>query len=174
MLRSLSQDRVDGFSMVELLFVIMVMGVLVSLAMPSFRTWLQNIQIRTAAQSITSGLQRARAEAVTRNTLVAFTFGTNTAWTINVVNPASVIESRPSSDGSEDVTRTTLPAGATTLTFGNLGVAATTNADGSAPLTQVDLTTANGTRNMRVVIGVGGNARMCDPSLPAGSSPSAC
>lgn len=135
---------------------------------------LKNSQIRNAAESITNGMQKARAEAVARNTNVNFILGANaagtiTSWTVNQVNPAQVIQSRLSSEGSKDVTRTVLPANATTVTFNNLGQVVDL-----APLTQVDLAAVGGTKAMRVAIGVGGNARMCDPSLVAGSSPRAC
>lgn len=152
---------------------ITILAILLGAAMPSFQTWLQNTQIRNAAESITNGLQRARAEAVARNTNVAFAFGANSSWTVSVVAPAAVIESRSGTEGSANVTRTVLPAGATSITFNNLGIVAA-NADGSASLAQVDLDAAGGNQILRVTIGVGGNARMCDPGLTAGSSPRAC
>lgn len=166
MLSKLSRSKESGFSLIELMTAVMVLAVLMTIAMPSFRTWLQNTQIRNAAQSITSGIQRARAEAVARNTNVAFVLEDDSSWTINVVNPALEIESRPASDGSQDVTRTVLPSGATTVTFSNLGIVV----PATDMLTQVDLTATGGTRNLRVTIGAGGNTRMCDPSLTSGSS----
>jgi type IV fimbrial biogenesis protein FimT len=163
----------DGFTIVELMMAIVVMAVLLSFALPSFRTWMQNIQIRNAGGAITNGLQKARGEAVARNTNVDFVLGADSSWTVNVVNPATLIESRASAESSENVIVSVLPVGATTVTFNNFGVV-TTNADGTAPITLIDLGAAGGTKNMRVTIGVGGNARMCDPSLATGSSPSAC
>ena len=162
-----------GFSLVELMFAIVILAVLVGIAMPSFSTWLRNSQIRNAAESIANGLQRARAEAVARNTSVAFVLATDSSWTVDyVVKPVAAdppIDSRSSSEGSRDVTRTVLPAGATTVTFNNLG-----QVTDATPLAQVDFAAVGGNRNLRVTIGVGGNARMCDPNLISGSSPSAC
>jgi len=152
---------------------IVVLTILISVALPNFRIWLQNIQVRNAAESILSGVQRARAEAVGRNASVSFVMATDSSWTVNVVAPASIIETRPATDGSANVTRTVLPAGATTVTFGNLGIIVP-NADASASLTQIDLSVIGGNKNLRVTIGVGGSAKMCDPSLSAGSSPIAC
>lgn len=152
---------------------IAIMAILLGLAVPSFQGWLKNTQIRNAAESITNGLQRARAEAVARNTNMAFALGTDSSWTISVVTPASVMESRLSTEGSSNVTRTVLPAGATTITFNNLGMVVA-NADASASLTQVDLAAVGGSQNLRVLINAGGGARMCDPNLVPGSSPRAC
>jgi hypothetical protein len=41
------------------------------------------------------------------------------------------------------------------------------NANGSLALARVNLTATGATQNLRVLIGTGGGARVCDPSLPA-------
>lgn len=176
-LNAFIKSRHLGFSLIELLIGIVIMAILLSLAMPSFQAWLQNTQIRNAAESIQNGLQRARAEAVGRNTNVEFVLGTGSSWVVKLAGGAN-IESRPSSEGSRDVTVAVAPAGATTVTFNNFGgVVQPTNADGSAPFTQVGLDSsvlaAADSQELRVTIGVGGNVRMCDPNAPAGS-PRAC
>lgn len=168
-----NRRRHSGFSIIELMTAILVVVVLLTIAVPSFRAWLQNSQIRNAAHSITTGLQRARAEAVARNTNISFVLSADSSWTINVVNPALEIESRAASEGSQNATYTITPTGASTITFNNLGII-TANADGSDTLAQVDISAPGGTRDLRVTIGAGGNAKMCDPSLPSGSSPTAC
>jgi type IV fimbrial biogenesis protein FimT len=167
-----------GFSLVELMVGIAIVGILATLAMPSFQSWFRNAQIRAAGESITNGLQRARAEAVARNANVEFVLAAGSSWTVDyVVKPVPAdppIDSRSSNEGSKDVTvnawAADLATPATTITFNNLG-GVVANA---ASLTQVDLAAVGGNQNMRVTIGVGGNARMCDPNLAAGSSPRAC
>lgn len=174
MLNACPKSKHLGFSLVELMIGVAILAILAGLAMPNFQTWIRNSQIRNAAEAVQNGLQRARAEAVARNTNVAFALGADSSWTISVVSaPVPPIESRSANEGSKNVTRTELPVGATTITFNNFGVIAA-NADASATLTQVDLAAVGGTQNLRVTIGVGGNARMCDPNLAAGSSPRAC
>ncbi|MDE2310582.1 MAG: GspH/FimT family pseudopilin [Betaproteobacteria bacterium] len=172
-MNSFPKSRGMGFSLIELMIGVVILGILAAVAMPSFRTWLQNTQIRNAAESIANGLQKARAEAVSRNTNVTFVLGANSSWVVSVVTSGEVIESRSANEGSQNVTRTVLPAGATTITFNNFG-AIVANADASATLTQVDLAAVGGNQNLRVTIGVGGNTRMCDPNLAPGSSPRAC
>ena len=163
------------------MFGIAIVAILMTLAMPSFQTWIRNAQIRNAAESIANGLQRARAEAVARNTNIEFvlTAGSST-WAVDyrpgfkpADAPAAPIDSRNSNEGSQDVTVAVLPAGATTITFDNLG-SINANLDASASLTQVDLAGGAGSQGLRVTIAPGGSSRMCDPSLAAGSSPRAC
>ena len=165
--------RSRGFTIIELMISIIVLVILITIAMPSFMTWLQNIQIRNAASAVLSGIQRARAEAVGRNANVDFVMAADSSWSVNVVATAANIESRSAIEGSQNVTRTVQPAGATTITFNNFGVVVA-NADGSASLAQIDFTAVGGDRNMRIIIGAGGNTRMCDPHLTPGSSASAC
>jgi type IV fimbrial biogenesis protein FimT len=59
-------------SMIELMVGIAIVAILFMLAAPSFSNWIQNTQIRTAAEAIQSGLMLARGEAVSRNTTVRF------------------------------------------------------------------------------------------------------
>jgi type IV fimbrial biogenesis protein FimT len=61
-----------GFSLVELIVGVAILGVLLAIAMPAFSNWLRNAKVRTAAESVQNGLQLARAEAVRRNTTVGF------------------------------------------------------------------------------------------------------
>jgi type IV fimbrial biogenesis protein FimT len=61
-----------GFSLVEIIIGLVIVGVLTSMAIPAFGTWSQNTQIRNAAESIQNGLQQARVEAIRRNTPVRF------------------------------------------------------------------------------------------------------
>lgn len=172
MLKVFSKTRARGFTLIELMIGIVIVGILVSLAMPSFLEVLRNAEIRNAAESVANGLQRARAEGVARNANVEFVLGTATSWTVDyAIKPVPSdppIDSRVSTEGSTNVTRTVTPAGATTITYNNLGGIAV-NADASATLTQVDLAAIGGNQSLRVTIGVGGNARMCDPNLPSGN-----
>lgn len=65
-----------GFTLIELAITVSVLGFLIMMGLPAMTEWLQNLQIRTAADVALQGLQTTRAEAVQRNSPVRFQFVT--------------------------------------------------------------------------------------------------
>lgn len=61
-----------GFSLVELLVTIAIAAVLLSLGLGSVTSMIASSRTRGAAESVLSGLQMARAEAIQRNTPIRF------------------------------------------------------------------------------------------------------
>ena len=64
--------RQRGFSLVEMVVVLAIAGVLLALGLDAFTTMMASNRSRSAAESIASGLQRARAEAIGRNAPMRF------------------------------------------------------------------------------------------------------
>jgi type IV fimbrial biogenesis protein FimT len=165
-----------GFSLIELAFALVLAAVLAALAMPSFATYMQNVQIRTAAEALLNGVQLARAEAVRRNTAVEFVLGTNTGWTVSTV-AGEELQTRSEDDGSPNAQVVVTPGGATRLTFNGFGRVLNPNPDASAPISQIEInnpaggtcTAASGRmRCLQVRVTTGGNVRLCDPTYAAG------
>lgn len=180
-----------------------ILGILTALAFPSYKAWIQNTRIKTTAASILNGLQIARAEAVHRNASVQFVLGANpdgtvpclggggSCWTVGCVTvvaepvaPAvtppgcpATIQSRPTSDGSTTAIIVTpdVPAN-TTVVFTNLGGLSAP----PAPFQSVDVTVSTSvlpaaqSQPLRVTLGAGGNARMCNPSVTSTTDPRKC
>ncbi|MEE2978934.1 MAG: prepilin-type N-terminal cleavage/methylation domain-containing protein, partial [Pseudomonadota bacterium] len=51
-----TEARCRGFTLIELLVTISVFAFLMLLAAPSFTSWIQDAQVRTAAESLQNGL----------------------------------------------------------------------------------------------------------------------
>jgi len=173
-----------GFTLIEIMVSLTVLGILLMVALPSFSEWLQNQQLRAASEATLNGLQVARAAAIQRNLLVQFqeTSLPQTAWTVTEAGTVNVVQSRAHEEGSPNAQITATPAGATTVTFAPLGNVVA-NLDGTSTVTQFDVSNPAGgscqpggpMRCLRLVISGGGSLRMCDPTstLPA-NDPRAC
>lgn len=59
-----------GFTLVELLVTLAVAAILLTVGVPSFRTFVQNAQLRSATDGFLAAIQRARSEAITRGDAV--------------------------------------------------------------------------------------------------------
>ncbi|MEQ1600241.1 MAG: GspH/FimT family pseudopilin [Methylophilaceae bacterium] len=161
-----------GFSLIELMIAVSLLGILTALAMPSYRNWIQNTMIRNAAESIQNGLQKARMEAVKHNANVQFVLGANSAWSVGCVTVTAdcpdPIEQRAAKEGSStNISATATPAGATTIIFTNLGTVSPSPPAATVPFTQLDIDnstlSAADSRNLRITLSTNGSVRMCDP-----------
>jgi type IV fimbrial biogenesis protein FimT len=180
-LTPLAKKPLQGFSLIELIIAIAMVGLLSAIAMANFTTWIKNSRLRTATESIQNGLQTARAEAVKRNTSIQFSLSANSNWSIGCVTitancPATLL-SRLASEGATSGAIITLSPNGTAFpakaTFSNLGLLDTTTTP--APFNQVDISFSGADRPLRVTLGVGGNTRVCDPSSSlAASDPRRC
>jgi type IV fimbrial biogenesis protein FimT len=197
----LAQPRPRGFSLVELLVVVAVLGLVLMLGLPNISAWLQNTQIRNSAEATISGLQLARAEALRRNRVVRFSLvdtldaGCNLAaagphWIVSLADPSAncgvdpsdtidpfIVQKRSNQEGSPNVV---LAASASSVTFNGLGSAS--SLVGNNPLT-IDFsnpgggacqTAAGPMRCLRVVVSSSGSVRMCDPAVTGAADPRAC
>lgn len=164
-----------GFSIIELMVTVAILGIIAAIAAPSYLTWIQNTKIRTAAESIQNGLQLARAEALKKNASVQFVLtDTNSSWRVGCVTQVgdlngdgledcpATITSRSSTDGSSgSINLTVTPGGATTIIFNGLGI----RSGGTLTQVQVDSTelSAADSRDLQIDITGSGSIRMCDP-----------
>jgi type IV fimbrial biogenesis protein FimT len=70
--------RSGGFSVIELMVVVMIVGILAAIATPSFRNITATTRVKTAASDIHLSLTRARSEAIKRN--LNITVGAPSGW----------------------------------------------------------------------------------------------
>jgi type IV fimbrial biogenesis protein FimT len=163
--------------------VLAIVAVLFKMVVPSFRAWIQNSQIRNAAQSIANGMSIARGEAVRRNVDVQFQVttggsGASPSWQVALVSsPNASLQAWSSGEGAGNVQ--IVQSGGGLVTFNSAGRVQSPNpTDSSASLLTVDVTTSLAAtdaaiRPLRVQVGAAGMARVCDPQL-AKPDPRAC
>jgi type IV fimbrial biogenesis protein FimT len=75
------RDRVRGFTLIELLVVLTVLGIMVGLAVPSFRNFIASQRVKTVAYDLTTSFVLARSEAVKRNADVTVAAASASDWT---------------------------------------------------------------------------------------------
>ena len=170
-----------GMTLIELLIGFVLIGVLLALGVPSFSAWMQNLQVRNAAESIFNGLQLARANAVQRNKSVTFTMaGPDSSWAVTVDTPnlitgeVAAVQSRSAAEGTPNATIATSNAA---ISFSGLGA---TNLAGLATIQVTNPTggacaAASGPmRCLNITVAVGGQIKMCDPKITAAGDSRKC
>lgn len=101
----MKRPHARGVTLIELVVVMSIIAMLLLMGAPSFSAWIMNSRIRTTAESMLSGLQQAKSEAVARNARVRFQL-TDTLDNACVLSPAGanwVINLDPNADPDEVV-----------------------------------------------------------------------
>lgn len=188
-----------GFTLIELAIVLAVIGVVLALGAPGFSAWIQNTQIRTATDSMLTGIKLARAEALKRNDVVRFQMmtstdatcglsasGTNWVVSVNVATnlcnvadpsaPPLIVRVKPSNEGTSNVV---YAASQSSINFDALGrVTPVPVGDVTVDITNPtggDCVASSGLmRCQRIVVTAGGQAHMCDPTVSATGDPRKC
>jgi len=91
----------NGFTLIEMMIVVAIVGALVALAIPSFQQWSQNQRAKSAIRSLAGTLMHARGEAIrTGNNHIVFfqqdALGANLVDSLGTAVPAAVVnDDRP-------------------------------------------------------------------------------
>lgn len=160
-----------GFTLVEVLVVLMILGLLSAAALPGMRRHLANADIRAVAEEMRSGIEQARSEAIRRNTTIRFDRN-GSGW--NVILPASggvpdtVLASRAARQ-----TQVTLTTDVDTISFSGSGWTSpfgqAMNINLQAP-SAGDCRPTGGINCLNVAVAAGGLVRSCDPGAASGSA----
>lgn len=80
-------SRQQGFTLIEVLIVVAIMGVLLTIAVPSFRSFMANQRVKTASFEFYAALSFARSEAIKRRqsvTVEPVSGNWANGWTVKV------------------------------------------------------------------------------------------
>ena len=187
----------SGFTLIELMIGLAVISILLVLGLPQFHIFLQNTQIRNAAETTLSGITLARMEAVRRNATVRFQLVSNLTsgcalsssslnWVVSLADPTGacdaipetapvqIIQKKSAGEGTANVAIAT--TGGSTIVFNGLGRMVGTGT------TVINFSNVKGTcehvdavngkmRCLRILVSFGGHVKMCDPKLPVNNPP---
>jgi type IV fimbrial biogenesis protein FimT len=173
-----------GFSLIELAIALTFLAILLTFGLPQYFTFLQNQQIRASAEGITSGLQFARAEAISRNVAGGVQFVlTGNDWSVVVPATGEILRSQSGKERTPNAVVSVKPA-ATTVAFNGLG-RVTLPVLPAATRLWIDVGNSKGvcieadpaTASMRcltVTVSQNGQTRMCDASSASLTDPLSC
>jgi prepilin-type N-terminal cleavage/methylation domain-containing protein len=71
-----------GFTLIELMIGVAIFALLTVLAVPMYGDFMANTQVRTAAESVLTGIRLAQSEAVRRGIPVRFELVGSTGWQV--------------------------------------------------------------------------------------------
>jgi len=132
MMRHFSAQR--GFSLIELVVTIAVLGMLLVAILPSVGTWVRNTSVRSTAETIQAGLSKARNEALRRNRVVTFWMmspgnsgvalgstcvlsSASASWVVSLDDPSNKCQIDPSSTTEPRIVEVNTHAGAASVTI---------------------------------------------------------
>jgi type IV fimbrial biogenesis protein FimT len=189
--------RRQGFTLVELLVTLTLVGILLSIAAPMLTTWSANVRVRAVAEQLGNDLRMTQSEALRRNrqTVLALTNATPALNATAAANGRRWFAQAMSMLAGETLTdrhfilasasaqqNQVNISGPAVTCFNAIGRPVSNTATGlgqncTAPTSaatpvQYVVSATSGNRPLRVSVFMGGQVRLCDParSLAAGAA----
>lgn len=185
---TLGQERqISGITMIEMLISMLLLAIVLSIGAPATARWVRQSEIRSSAESLRSALQKARSEAIARNTRIRTSLGDNTGlarWSMGCVRVSTACphvlheQTVPSASSvrwgatrfvaNDDLSvglavGASMPGSVDFFPLGDAPLIATGN-----DIARIDILHARDDTAGRLVVRIdgAGNIRICDPALP--------
>jgi type IV fimbrial biogenesis protein FimT len=124
-------ERQQGFSLIEMMVVIGIMGIILAVALPAFNAWRESTALQSASETLMAHIKQARVMAISGNRSVSIVF-TGSSYTLD--SGGAEQQQYLLSDYAKSLTMTYTAA---TLTFNSDGTTNTTDT--------IDIKNNNGT-----------------------------
>jgi type IV fimbrial biogenesis protein FimT len=186
-----------GFSLVELLVTLTLLGTLMALAVPAYGTWIANSNVRSAAESIQNALRMAQTEAVRRNRQTVFGLtdadpsaagleskvnGSN--WFIQTLPITADEQGDFVQGGTFSKKNGVSVSGVALICFNSMGRQVSNKSTGlgadcdptasmTAP-TAINISLPHSDRPLRIEVSLGGQIRLCDTAKDIATQPDGC
>lgn len=188
-------SRQRGFNLVEAVVTVSILGILLAATLPSMADWIRSAHVRGLTETLQTGLQKARSEAMKRNKVVTFwmvsppdtTAPDNTcalssasaAWVVSLQDPTGLCSTSPSPSDPPRIVEVYGPGqaanGVTVKAVdkdGNDASSVSFNGFGQrvgGGVAKIDIAHSASTdvRPLRIEISTSGGIRMCDPRATA-------
>jgi len=200
--RSAKSSR--GFTIIELAVTVAVLGLLLALIAPEVGTMVRNTRIRSAAESMLSGLQQARNESVRRNESVGFWLvsesstgvvdnncalsATSGSWVVSAEAPNGacaaaidgstaprIVARRAVGEVGQIVSFKSVQADGSDATAVTFnGFGRVSNATAITNIAIEDAKSADSFRKLRILVTPGGQIRMCELQVTDTADPRHC
>ena len=171
-----------GVTLIEILISVAVLALVLMAGVPAFGSWLANLRVRNAADSLQNGLRLAQAEAIRRNAGVTLTLTTDsnpgatasassTGLNWAITDTAGRLIQTKGLEGQRGVTMSLLNAdGSAASGFGGQVVWSGLGRNQLAASLQFHLTAPGADHPLRVWLSPAGRVRLCDPARSSGDA----